>query len=124
MTTMISRFATPALVLGSLLVLAGVASGLASQAGLLGEFAEVARLGGLAATLVGGFFVGFYGLVVRVSASGEATSSWWSLAPVIGFAFGVLFGNAFFGQSFPASGIGLMAGVVFWWAARRRERTA
>ena len=124
MTYTTSRFATPALVLGSLLVLTGLSSGFASHALSLGEFTEVARIGGLAATLVGGFFLGFYGLIVRASGNEATTRSWWSLAPVLGFAFGVLFGNAFFGQSFPASGVGLVVGVAFWWSARRRERSA
>ena len=121
-----SRFASVAIASGVCLLLGGVGAGLLTRILSLSEpVTDVVRFAGLASVLVGAL-VACFGALVRQQA--KSSTRWrkeaWRLAPIVCFAYGVMFGNAFFGKSFPVSGIGLFVGLVFWWSAWRRRGAA
>lgn len=106
---------------GLCLLLISLGAGLLTRILVLpAHVAETVRSAGLAGVLVGLLVAGF-GLLVRQQANCSMLERF---APVLCLAYGLLFGNAFFGRSFPFSAIGLAVGLTLWWSASRRRGMA
>ena len=116
----VTSFITPASVGGFLLMLIGVGAALASRLfAFTPDAAMVIRLSGLSAVLIGGLCLGFAWLVTSVDGRAGAGRLPWHGYPVLGFALGLLGGQLFFGESFPASAVGLVVGTAMGWRVRR-----
>lgn len=122
-TTMNSKattFAAPAIVLGFGLLVIGVGAALASRLfAFTPDVAMVIRLSGLSSVLVGGLCLGFAWLLVSVGGQAGAGRLPWHLYPVLGFCLGLLGGQLFFQDSFPAAAVGLVVGIAMGWRVRR-----